>query len=295
MLFLQDAQQFALDFQGNFPNLVQEKGSALGCFKAAGAVLDRPGKGAFDVAKEFAFEEFFWNRSAVDPDQRAVFARTAPVDFARDKVLARAGFTEDEDRGFRRRHHVNLADKLAQGGALADEVAESFGCHHLLLQVGVLHFQLGLEPLYFFKGAGVGDGGANVIGKNPAPRPHFIRNVVAAKPCDHPQNLAFENDRRAAHGADIFSPHPFQSDHLAPGHIQICQYNLLRRRGHFSKQARAQGYPGFEIIKMRGGGAGSRQRRASCRHQVQAPALVRTLLSEPATGADVSLVNQPNL
>ena len=55
--------------------------------------------------------------------------------------------------------------------------------------------QLRLESLNFFKGARVGDGGANVIGKNPAPRPQFIRNVVAAKPCDHPQNLAFEHDR----------------------------------------------------------------------------------------------------
>jgi hypothetical protein len=51
-------------------------------------------------------------------------------------VLACPGFTENKDRGFRRRHQVYLADDLSQGGALPDKVAEGFGFHHLLLQIG---------------------------------------------------------------------------------------------------------------------------------------------------------------
>ena len=38
-LLLEDAQQLVLNIQRNFPHLIQENGSALGGFKASGAIL----------------------------------------------------------------------------------------------------------------------------------------------------------------------------------------------------------------------------------------------------------------
>src|SRR5258706_7547359 len=94
----------------------------------------------------------------------------------RDQFLARAGFTENEHRSVCRRDEINLADDVPQGCALADEVAKGFGFHHLLLQVGVPLFELRLETLYLLKGPRVGDGSADVIGKDLPPRPRFLRS-----------------------------------------------------------------------------------------------------------------------
>src|SRR5258706_10965054 len=53
-LHLQDAEQFALQFQRNFPDFIEENRPALGRLETSGAVFDRPGKSAARVAKEFA-------------------------------------------------------------------------------------------------------------------------------------------------------------------------------------------------------------------------------------------------
>ena len=86
---------------------------------------------------------------------------------------------------------------------MADEVAKGFGFHHLLLQVGVLLFELRLEALYLLKGPRVGDSRADVIGKDSRPRLRFIRYVLTSK-CGHDsQNLAFESDRRSVESTDF--------------------------------------------------------------------------------------------
>src|SRR6267142_5800884 len=84
-LFLQDTEQFALQFQRNFPDFIEENRPAFSRLETSGAVFDRPGKSATRVAKEFAFIQLFWDRGAIDADERTVFAPTAPVDFPRDQ------------------------------------------------------------------------------------------------------------------------------------------------------------------------------------------------------------------
>ena len=98
-----------------------------------------------------------------------------------------------------------LADDVPQWCALADEVTKGFGFHHFLLQVGVPLFELRLETLYLLKGPRVGDGGADVIGKDLPPRPHFIRYVLTIKSGNDSQNLAFESDGRSAESTNSLS------------------------------------------------------------------------------------------
>ena len=51
--FLQGPEQLALQIEGDFTDFIQKQGSALGGFKAAGAILDCAGESAFGVAEKF--------------------------------------------------------------------------------------------------------------------------------------------------------------------------------------------------------------------------------------------------
>ena len=75
---------------------------------------------AADVSEELAFEKLFRNGGAINPDQRLVLACTATVDFARDQLLAGAGFALNKHGSVRRRDKINLTDKLAQRAASTD-------------------------------------------------------------------------------------------------------------------------------------------------------------------------------
>jgi hypothetical protein len=203
-LILQDAQKLALHFQRNFSDLIQKQRPSLGCLEATSAISVGSREGSFYMAKELAFKEFLWDRSAIDADERVVFAAAAAVDFVGNQFFASPGVSQNENRSFGGRHQVNLADDLAQGGAPADEIAKGFSFRHLFLQIGILQFKLRLEPLDFLKGPCVGDGGTNVIRKDSAPGQGFVRRIFQAEANHDTQDLAFENDRRSRTGTDLF-------------------------------------------------------------------------------------------
>jgi hypothetical protein len=56
-MFLQDAQEFYLRLQEQFPDFIEEDSAAVGEFEASDPPLDRTGEGSFEVAEEFAFRE----------------------------------------------------------------------------------------------------------------------------------------------------------------------------------------------------------------------------------------------
>ena len=91
--------------------------------EAADAVAHRAGEGAFDVAEELALEQFAWDRRAVDADQRPVAAAGSFVNGARDQFLAGAGLAGDHDSSGGRRHQLDLAQRLLDRLALADDAA----------------------------------------------------------------------------------------------------------------------------------------------------------------------------
>ncbi len=93
-------------------------------------------------------------------------------------------------------HHFDLADELAQGSALAYQVAKRFSLHDFLLQIGVLEFQLRLQTLDFLNGPGIGDQGGDVVGNDGTPRPGVLDESPAGVCGQHAQDLAFEGNGR---------------------------------------------------------------------------------------------------
>jgi hypothetical protein len=85
---LQNVQQFALQFQRDFADLIQEQGSTGGCLEAANPVFYRAGKRAPRMAEEFALILFLRDTGAINPDQRFIFASAPPVQFPRDKLFS---------------------------------------------------------------------------------------------------------------------------------------------------------------------------------------------------------------
>ena len=134
IFFLQNAQQFALQFQRHFTDFVQKKRSAFRRLETSGAIFNRSSERAARVAEKFAFIQIFWNGGAVDADKRLVFALAAPMDFVRDQFLAGAGFTENQHGRIGRRDQINLAHHLPQRRALANQIAERFGLDDFFFQ-----------------------------------------------------------------------------------------------------------------------------------------------------------------
>jgi hypothetical protein len=73
------------------------------------------------------------------------------MDFARDQFLASPGVAENQHRRVGGRDEIDLADDLAQGTALTNQIAERTRFQNFLLKVCVLLFELRLETLDFFE------------------------------------------------------------------------------------------------------------------------------------------------
>ena len=91
---------------------------------------------------------------------------------------------------------------------MADQVAEGFGLYHRLLQVRIMQFQLAFEALDFLKGAGVGNGRADMIREDPSLGPELLLKRLARGSCYRAQNLPFEADRRNGIPTDALLAHP---------------------------------------------------------------------------------------
>jgi hypothetical protein len=80
LTLLDEPQQLHLQFGRYFADFVQEERSCIGHFDLPLFVADRAGERTFLVAEEFRFEKAPRNRSAVNGDQRAIFARAVKVE-----------------------------------------------------------------------------------------------------------------------------------------------------------------------------------------------------------------------
>ena len=109
--FLQYPQQFCLQAQVHFRNLIKQQRAASGLFKFSCPGLVSAGIGTFFVAKEHGLQHRFRNRCAIDGDKGLFRTSGMLVDEARDYLLARTGFTADQHRRGCRRHATGqLAD-----------------------------------------------------------------------------------------------------------------------------------------------------------------------------------------
>ena len=289
--FLEDAEQFALEGQGDFADFIEEEGAAFGGFEAADAVADGAGEGAFGVAEEFAFVQFGGDGGAIDADERFLRPATAAMDFVGDQFLAGAGFAEDQDGGVGGGDEVDLTDDLLEGGALADEVAEGLGLDDFFLEVGVLLFEGGFEFADFLEGPGVGDGAAGIIREDAAPQASFVGDVNADKYADDPKHFAFIRDRRGVQAADDLGFEQGKRGEFAGILVEIRQDHLLAGIGDLAENANAKRYAGKMVGRL-SFGVGSEARGG--RSGVEAFGLVRAFATAGTIGADVAFVHEPD-
>ncbi len=194
------------------------------------------------MTKEFAFEEFARNGSAIDSNQRSVFAPAAAVNLVGHQFLARSGFAEDEHRSFGGRDQINLADDVPERGALADKVTEGLRLDDGFLQIRVLKFELRFEPLDFLEGARVGNGGTHVVTEELAPRTSFLANFGAQIPNQNSEDLFLKTDRRATESQNTFSPDPNRIGQPFPVPIRLLQDDSAPGRCDLAQDPRPHGY-----------------------------------------------------
>jgi hypothetical protein len=102
--------------EGYFADLVEKQRASIGELEAAGLVFECAGERALHVAEEFALEETFGHRAAVQFDHRTVASRTSLVDGSRDQLLSGAAFSGDEHGRVGRRDQLNLVELYVDGG-----------------------------------------------------------------------------------------------------------------------------------------------------------------------------------
>ena len=106
--FLQHAQNFRLQVERQFANLVEKNRSVIRQREASFPLLSRSGKGAFFVAEKFALHERRWDRSAVDCNERLVAPAAGAMDSPGNQLLACPGLTENQNRRVRRRDLLHV-------------------------------------------------------------------------------------------------------------------------------------------------------------------------------------------
>ena len=121
-LGFQDPEQFDLQFQFELADFVQEQGPAFGQFKAAHLVADGPGKGAFDVAEQFRFDQGLHQGRTAEGHEGALGPGTLQVDGLGEEVLAGPRFPFQDHRRLGAGDVGQHGQQAFHGGALADDL-----------------------------------------------------------------------------------------------------------------------------------------------------------------------------
>ena len=86
------------------PDLVEKDGAAVGKLELAPAQRCRAGERPLLVAEQLALDQLGRDRGAVDFHERTCRKRTVTVDVGGQQLLARAGFSRQQDRDVGTRH-----------------------------------------------------------------------------------------------------------------------------------------------------------------------------------------------
>ncbi len=121
----QHAQQLGLGGNRHLADFVEQQRAAFGQFEAADAALERAGECALFVTEDFAFDQRFRNRGAIDGDERLRLARAERVNGARDQFFSGAAFSRDQYRCRAGRDHLDEAEDLLHALRWADQRAEN--------------------------------------------------------------------------------------------------------------------------------------------------------------------------
>ena len=135
---LKDAQELGLNGRTDVPDLVQEDRAPVGHFETPFPVRHGSGESAPFVAEQFAVEEGFGERRAVDLDERLVGARRVEVDRARHELLARPALAQEEDRAPGPRYVLDRPVDLLHLLVAADDPVEAGPLFQGALELAVL-------------------------------------------------------------------------------------------------------------------------------------------------------------
>ena len=123
------SEQLGLHGQGQLADLIQEDRSPVGGLEEPLSLYIGSGESTFDVPKEFAFDQVFWQRSAIDRNEGFVAPQTFFMHGASHKLLATTRLTSDQNRAVGRcnsgnefgntLHRFGLADDLRCAGRVA--------------------------------------------------------------------------------------------------------------------------------------------------------------------------------
>src|ERR1051326_5980000 len=129
--FFEHAEEFHLQLDRHFRDLVEEHRAAFGELEVTLAALDRVRERALLVPEDLGLDQRRRDRAAVEGDERLVATARQRVNRVRDDFLARSRLADDEDVGVGVRDHLDLFEEALHLRRLADEMSE--GAHLLEL------------------------------------------------------------------------------------------------------------------------------------------------------------------
>src|SRR6516165_7408713 len=119
--FLQDPQYFALNRQGHISNLVQKKRAPVALLKSPDSLRGNSGKCPLFVTEQFAFEQVFRNRCAIDRNKRLPAAVAVVMNRPRDQFFAGSALSCNHYRRVTVRNSTDHLKDLLHGLGLADK------------------------------------------------------------------------------------------------------------------------------------------------------------------------------
>jgi hypothetical protein len=147
--FLQYPKQFRLQPQLELADLIKEERAALRPLEQSFFTSLRVGERAFFMPEQFALDQGGRNRRAIDRDERLIGARRTVMNSFGDEVLARAAFSEKQNRrSLARRDLAREPDHLRHRRRFADNLIETEPPHLLQAQITNLAPEsAGLDPV----------------------------------------------------------------------------------------------------------------------------------------------------
>ncbi len=234
LLLLQHAEQLGLQLRWDVTDFIEEQRPPVRQLEAAYPLADGAGEGALLVAEQLALQQPGGDGGAVDLDEGPLAADAEVVQRTGDELLARAGLASDEDGGVGGGDNLDLLEGAAQGGALADDLAEVVLGADLLLQVGLLLGKPVPERLDLLEGEGVFDGQGDLIGDE-LEEAHVGR-IVGGQLLGHedqrPEPPPGRGQRKLAAAPASIRPHLFHEPRPAPLRGQVRQDQRLLRLPH---------------------------------------------------------------
>ena len=122
---LEDTQQLGLERGAAFTNLIEEQGAAIRQLKTSFTLTHRPGKGAFLMAEQFAFQQGVRQRRAVKFDEGGASPWRMVMDGVGDQLFPGAAFAAYQHGGVPARDLTDHLHDLAHRRALADHIVKA--------------------------------------------------------------------------------------------------------------------------------------------------------------------------